>query len=440
MDPYLLVRAASLHIAIAATAAVWVWRRPNARAFSGALLAFFWNIRALLIVNSAAARLGWWHFDARGGLLLGTPVDLLLAWAWLWGALPALACPSLPLAVVVAAGLAADLVLMPAAAPVVQLEPLWLAGEAGALLVALLPAQLIARWTLGDEHLAGRVALQVVAFSGLVLFVLPAIAIDGSGSAWIDPLTRPAWQIGLLAQLLAVPAVIGLTAVQEFVTRGGGTPVPFDPPRRLVTTGVYAYVRNPMQLSAVLLLMVLALVLWNPWVAVAGIMAHVYSAGLAGWDEDEDVRGRFGDTWTAYRRGVRRWLPRLRPWQPPDQPASRLFVSEHCQMCRDVARWFNRRGARQLAIVPAETHPSRALTRITYEPADGSHSASGIEAIARALEHIHLGWAFVGFFFRLPGVRALTQLLADASGAEPRRISQAIEACEAESGSRAGSR
>src|SRR5262245_38304311 len=204
--------------------------------------------------------------------------------------------------------------------------------------------------------------------------------------------------------------------------RGGGTPVPFDPPRRLVTTGVYAYVRNPMQLSAVLLLLLLAPILWNPWVAAAGIMAHIYSAGLAGWDEDEDVRGRFGDAWTAYRRGVRRWIPHVRPWQHPDQPESRLFVSERCEMCSDVARWFNRRGARQLTIVPAETHPSRALTRITYEPADGSRAASGIEAIARALEHIHLGWALVGFFFRLPGVRALTQLLADASGAEPRPV------------------
>ncbi len=156
---------------------------------------------------------------------------------------------------------------------------------------------------------------------------------------------RPTWQISLIAQVLALPAIVGLTAVQEFVARGGGTPVPFDPPRRLVTTGVYAYVRNPMQLSAVVLLFLLGFVLRNPWVSAAGVMAHLYSAGLAGWDEDEDLRRRFGEDWLAYRRGVRRWVPRFRPWHPPDRPPARLFVAEGCGMCRDVGRWFARRGA-----------------------------------------------------------------------------------------------
>ena len=172
--------------------------------------------------------------------------------------------------------------------------------------------------------------------------------------------------------------------------------MPFDPPRRLVTTGLYAYVRNPMQLSAVVLLLLLGVVLQNFWIAIAGVMAHIYSAGLAGWDEDEDLRQRFGAGWDAYRRGVRSWLPRLRPWHPTDQSPARLYVAETCGMCSEVGRWFQRRGATGLTIVPAETHPSRALTRITYEPGDGTRAVSGVEAVARALEHVHLGWAFIG--------------------------------------------
>ncbi|HEV3140256.1 MAG TPA: hypothetical protein VGY57_07060, partial [Vicinamibacterales bacterium] len=166
----------------------------------------------------------------------------------------------------------------------------------------------------------------------------------------------------------------------------------------------------------------LGLVLRNPWIAAAGVVAHLYSAGLAGWDEDEDLRRRFGDDWIVYSRHVPRWIPRMRPWRAAGTPPARLFVAESCGMCSEVGRWFQRRGVRGLAILPAESHPS-ALRRVTYESGDG-YSASGIEAIARALEHTHLFWMFVACALRLPIVNALVQLLADASGAEPRTIAR----------------
>jgi protein-S-isoprenylcysteine O-methyltransferase Ste14 len=421
-DRYLLVRAASLYVAVVLTTAACVWRRPSSRPIVAAGLALAWNVPAILALQLIAVRAGWWDFDARGGLLLGMPVDLFLAWAWLWSVVPALAFPSQPAATVGAIVLAFDVIAMPAASPVLRLGPHWLIGEAIGLVGAVVPGQLLARWTARDQHLETRALLQVLAFSGVVTFLLPAIVIEGSASAWSNPFDRPLWQVSLIVQLLALPGLIGLSAVQEFVERGRGTPIPFDPPKRLVTTGIYAYVGNPMQLSAVVLLSLLGLVLWNPWVAGAGVMAHLYSAGLAGWDEDADLGGRFGSHWLAYRRSVRRWIPRLRPWHRPDLPPAQLFVSETCGMCSPVGQWFVRRRATHLVVVPAESHPSQALTRITYEPADGARPARGVEAVARALEHVHLGWALVGCFLRIPGIAQLTQLLADASGAQPRRL------------------
>lgn len=429
IDPHLLVRGASLYLAVLATGFAWAWRRPSQRAVAAAVLASAWNLPALLVLHLVAARAGWWVFDAEGGLLLGMPVDLWLTWAWCWGALPILAAPRLPIVAVTVLALCLDLLLMPLAAPVVQLGPRWLVGELLGLLACFVPAQCLARWTLRDERLTGRAVLQAIAFTGFVLFVVPAIVIEGAGNGWMNPLERPAWQTALLVQFLAVPALLGLTALQEFVQRGAGTPVPFDPPRRLVTSGIYAYVRNPMQLSGATMLALLGVALGNAWVSAAGVMAHLYSAGLAGWDEDEDLRRRFGDGWTAYKAAVRCWIPRWRPWQPPAARPAALYVADSCAMCREVRDWLEHRGVRGLSILPAESHPSDSLGRMTYEPADGSRPAAGVEALARALEHTHLGWAAIGWALRLPGICAMAQLVIDASGGEPRPIARTRTRC-----------
>jgi protein-S-isoprenylcysteine O-methyltransferase Ste14 len=304
----------------------------------------------------------------------------------------------------------------------VQLGNRWLVGECAALATCLVPAQLLARWTIADRRLYARATLQVIAFSLLLGWLLPAIAVRASGTEWRLPFRSLLWFPSIVIQLLAVPAVLGLSAVQEFATRGRGTPIPFDPPQHIVTTGPYAYVSNPMQLSAALVLISLGAVIANAWVALAGLMSIVYSAGLARWDEDQDLRRRFGTAWTTYRGDVPAWLPRVRPWYGDNAPTATLYVSEECNMCREVAGWYRSRGVRGLAIVPAEDHPREALTRITYESVDGSYRATGTDAIGRALEHIHLGWAFAGWVMRLPIVSSLIQLMTDASGGQPRRV------------------
>jgi protein-S-isoprenylcysteine O-methyltransferase Ste14 len=422
VDAFLIVRAGSIYLATVLTIGVWVCRRPSPGAITGAALAFFLNVPVVLAVSIAAKHLGWWQFTANGGLFLGVPVDLLLSWAWLWSVVPALAFPTLPLAAIAIIVMAADVIVMPFGAPVITLGSRWLMGEAIGVVAGVVPGQLLARWTARREHLAGRAALQALTFAALVTFVLPAAVIEGSGTTWVNPIDLPAWKVSLALQILAVPAILGLTAVQEFATRGGGTPVPFDPPRRLVTTGIYSYVANPMQLSAVVLLLVLGIMLRNMWVSAAGVMAHLYSAGFAGWDEHDDLRRRFSSDWEMYRRNVPRWRPRYRPWHRDHEPPARLFVADSCGMCRQVGTWFANRGARHLEIVPAEKHPSRALTRITYESGDGTFTTDGVDAVARALEHLHFWWALAAFALRLPIAAQLAQLLADASGAQPRRI------------------
>jgi len=61
---------------------------------------------------------------------------------------------------------------------------------------------------------------------------------------------------------------------------------------------------------------------------------------------------------------------------------------------------------------------------MTYESHDGSISAQGIVALARALEHVNLAWAFAGFILRLPFISQLIQSITDVSGGGPFRVTR----------------
>lgn len=424
-DP-LLIRTIGLFLPITALWLLWIWRKPGRGIATGALLACLWNVPTLLLLHSLAMHFDWWRFGVEGGLFLRIPVDLYLGWVLMWGAVPTLAFPRLNLALVVVIMLAIDFIVMPASAPVVQLSPHWLMGEALGLGICLVPARLLARWTANSRYLAARVTLLALGYMGLTFWVLPALILELTNGSWRSLIERPLWINSLGLQLLAVPAIPGLSAVQEFAARGGGTPIPFDSPKRLVTSGVYAYLSNPMQLSTSLTLIGWGILLESAWVAGAGVVALIFFAGLAAWNEGGEMKERYPEAWNSYRANVRPWWPRWRPCYPRGKVAHsfqpRLYVAESCPPCSALGRWLIRRGPIGLTLIPAEDHPSRDLLRLTYDPRDGTPSEEGVAAFARALEHIHLGWAFVGWTMRLPLVEPLSQLLVDAVGGGPRQI------------------
>jgi protein-S-isoprenylcysteine O-methyltransferase Ste14 len=430
MNRAILVRVAALYLPAAVTVALWLWRSPDRRSRASALLAGAWCLACLPAVHVVALRLGWWRFNAEGGLFLGLPVDFYFGWALAWGPAMALAFPTVPLAGVLAVALVLDLVLMPAMSPVLVLGRSWLWGELASLVVVLLPAQLLARWTRLQRRLAGRATLQAILFSGLVVGVLPALVLQLTAGSLEALRARPGWLVSLSLQAIVLAAIPGLSAVQEFCERGLGTPLPYDPPRRLVTSGVYAYVANPMQISTVLVVSLLGVCVGSPWIAAGGAIALAYGAGLAAWHEDAETAARLGRSWTVYRSHVRSWLPRWRPWCAL---GARLYVARGCRPCSEVGGWLRRLEPAGIDIVAAEDHPARDLRRMTYEASDGS-TAEGVAALARALEHVHLGWAFVGWAARLPLVRPLLQIVFDGVGAGPRTIPRGIRATECPNG------
>ena len=425
MGRFAAVRFMGLYVPVI-VAFLLVFLRPNReRIFSAAMVGFVWTLPSLLAVQLLNLHFGWWNFNATGGLFRGMPVDLYLGWSVLWGILPILSFGATRIAWVSAAFFGIDLLLMPVCVPVVTLSHRWITGEFVALGLVLVPAQLFARWTLTDRQLKARAVFHVLAAGGVFLFLIPEVVFAlRPAHRWESLLYELPWLRNLELQATALLGIIGISAVQEFAQRGHGTPIPYDPPKQLVVSGLYRYISNPMQLSCALVMTAWGCVLRNPWLALPAIMSFLYSFGLAAWDEGEDMRVRFGKPWEEYRNNVKAWKPRLTPWQSPDRPAARLYVAEMCGPCSELRRWFESQGSMALQIVAAEDHPTRDLQRITYDSMDGAEIEEGVVAFARALEHINLGWAFAGAVFRLPGISHLVQILVDASGLGPRSISR----------------
>ena len=91
---------------------------------------------------------------------------------------------------------------------------------------------------------------------------------------------------------------------------------PWDPTRRLVATGPYQYVRNPM-ISGVLAMLLgeaffFGSMLLFVWAATFWLINQIYFLA----SEEPGLRRRFGEDYRRYEANVPRWLPRRRPWKP----------------------------------------------------------------------------------------------------------------------------
>jgi protein-S-isoprenylcysteine O-methyltransferase Ste14 len=95
-----------------------------------------------------------------------------------------------------------------------------------------------------------------------------------------------------------------------FAVVGRGTPGPWDAPRRVVAVGPYRWVRNPIYLGALLIVLGEAwLFLSAALLLYAGILAVAFHLLVIGYEEPR-LRARFGDGYVCYRRAVGRWIPR----------------------------------------------------------------------------------------------------------------------------------
>ena len=123
-------------------------------------------------------------------------------------------------------------------------------------------------------------------------------------------------ETGILAYLAfplwAIGGIILLWSFWNFLTQGHGTPAPIDPPKELVAAGFYRYVRNPMYVGvlAVILGHFLWFGYWN--LLVYAILVFLSFHTFVTYYEEPVLKRKFGTAYEDYLQNVPRWIPRFR--------------------------------------------------------------------------------------------------------------------------------
>src|SRR5215510_13499481 len=141
------------------------------------------------------------------------------------------------------------------------------------------------------------------------------IVVPGLGGVWApwwimtrhgSTATPVAWEA---VPVIAAGAALYLWCVWNFASVGHGTPGLWDAPRRVVAAGPCRWVRNPIYIAALLVVLGEAWLFMSlPLLAYAGLMAACFHLFVTGYEERTLAR-RFAPAYQEYRRTVPRWIP-----------------------------------------------------------------------------------------------------------------------------------
>jgi protein-S-isoprenylcysteine O-methyltransferase Ste14 len=133
---------------------------------------------------------------------------------------------------------------------------------------------------------------------------------------WRVAVPFPGWApLRVVGALLLVVGVVVLVQAFAYFVAQGGTPAPVAPTERLVVTGLFRHVRNPMYLAVASAIIGQGLVFGQPVLFVYALFFGALVAAFVRFYEEPVLRARFGDEYATYRRAVPAWWPRLRPWR-----------------------------------------------------------------------------------------------------------------------------
>ncbi len=119
----------------------------------------------------------------------------------------------------------------------------------------------------------------------------------------------------LMLFLLSLGFFLVIWTMRLFAAVGKGSPAPWDPIDKLIITGPYAYVRNPMLSGVFCLLFGEALFFQSKALLIYALIFILINAIYFPLSEEKELLKRYGEDYAEYKRNVPRFLPRLTPYR-----------------------------------------------------------------------------------------------------------------------------
>jgi len=144
-------------------------------------------------------------------------------------------------------------------------------------------------------------------FPGTVTILIPYLILREGASGGQLGVFR---YLGL--PLIAIGACGLVWCIWQFFAEGRGTLAPVDPPKHLVVHGLYRYVRNPMYVSVMTILLGETIFFSSLPIFVEAVIFFLATNLFIRAYEEPALQKQFGESYGEYKKSVGRWIPRLR--------------------------------------------------------------------------------------------------------------------------------
>ena len=164
-----------------------------------------------------------------------------------------------------------------------------------------------------NQSLSFRVFKAILALPVPVAIIIPSLLLYFS--SW-RPTDFVLWRFLIGAVCFLAGLLLAVSTIRLFSKIGNGTLAPWNPTSKLIVSGPYAYVRNPMITGVVLILTGEALMLSSWAIGIWAIVFLIINMFYFLLSEEPGLRKRFGKEYEEYCKNVPRYIPRLTPWKP----------------------------------------------------------------------------------------------------------------------------